>query len=205
MSRVRNDGQRDRRYGQTIDLGGLSRTEDGRILPPDDVEPEELEVTQSGVPLPQRVKERIAALLITTDAPYAQIARTVGVSWHSVAKVARELQETQGETLALLREEQKRDWAREAWQAAKEMTRAAVKGARQLVESEEPLKARDVRDLSVAAGIMVDKTALVLGEGSLNASGGGSGRDIAEAVMGAWEAGKEAGRREATPKNVTDV
>lgn len=193
------------RRREPVDLDALPRTADGLIAPPDDVDIDALHAPRMGRPTPRPVRERIAALLLTTDASYRQIARTVGVSWHTVASVARELQETRGDELAQLRQAQKADWAREAWEAARVMTQAATEGARRLLERREKLSARDVRDLSVAAGVMIDKTALILGEAGAAVAGVGGGRDIADAVLAAWEAGREAGRQEATPRPVIDV
>src|SRR5690606_31762994 len=105
-------------------------------------------------------------------------------------------------TFAQLRTLQKREWVRKAWDAVEHLTLAAVKGAEKLARDDADLTARDVRDLTVAAGIMVDKTALVLGEAGSGASGGQT-KEIADAVLGAWQAGREEGRREASPVNAT--
>lgn len=144
------------------------------------------------------VEEKIMAL---TAAGYSrrEIGEKLGIPWSTVQSVVKRLEEEDSETFAQLRTAQKREWVRKAWQAVETMTLAAVKGAEKLAQDDAELTARDVRDLTVAAGIMVDKTALVLGEAGSGAMGGHT-REIADAILGAWQAGREEGRREATPR-----
>ncbi len=149
---------------------------------------------------PREVEERVIALAATTSMTQQEIAEIVGIPRRTVSEII--MRSGDDETFTRLRQEQKREWVIDAWETARELTRAAAKSARDVLMSDEPLTARDARDLSVAAGIMVDKTALVLGEAGSAASGGQT-KEIADAVLGAWQAGREEGRREASPVNVT--
>lgn len=151
---------------------------------------------------PRHLEEQVAALTLTTDMSVREIAEVVGLAPSTVFTIQKRVRREDEETFAQLRTLQKREWVRKAWDAVEHLTLAAVKGAEKLARDDADLTARDVRDLTVAAGIMVDKTALVLGEAGSGASGGQT-REIADAVLGAWQAGREEGRREASPVNVT--
>ena len=132
-----------------------------------------------------------------------QVADALGLPSSTVQSIVTRLEDEESETFAQLRAAQKREWVRKAWTAVEHLTLAAAKGAENLLTRSEELTARDVRDLTVAAGILVDKSALVLGETQAGGSSGGLTRDIADAVLSAWHAGREEGRREASPLNIT--
>lgn len=151
---------------------------------------------------PREIEEKVMAL---TAMGYSrrQVADALGLPNSTVQSIVTRLENEESETFAQLRAAQKREWVRKAWEAVEHLTIAATRGAQRLAAESDDLTARDVRDLAVAAGILVDKSALVLGETAQTGSGGGLTRDIADAVLSAWHAGREEGRREASPRNIT--
>lgn len=127
-----------------------------------------MKMAKQGQKLTDELKEQIRAHLVISD-NWNGIAKTLGVSWSTVQKLAKEITEhpEENEKFEKLREDKKQIMIDTIWQG---LTNAATLGNRMVQEAIDNKRELPLNHISTYYGTMYDKQALMQGQSTANVS-----------------------------------
>lgn len=123
-------------------------------------------MAKQGQKLTDELKEQIKALLVLGDNKN-DVAKQIGVSWSTVQKIAKEIEESpeENERFEKLRETKKEEVISLVWQG---FIKGVELGNRMIEEALEGRRDIPLNQISTYNGTMYDKMALMKGESTAN-------------------------------------